>query len=186
MGLIMDKLTEERITNFISINEKVKNSRFTKETKNVSFSLNVEIGKPIKQDLGGFDEEDLRSMLMDLRKFTIKRDDVYLPDICDLLISSTTDTKTIANVQKCKDLYAQLMNEPAIKMIIESETETGKAIMDKWLYGHYIHEKQHKQDLENLGFGQKLHKANFIWSITELIKISSWVANNAKVVLGIA
>lgn len=123
---------------------------------------------------------------MDLRKFTIKRDDVYLPDICDLVIANTTDSKTITNIQKCKDLYSQLMNEPAIRMIIESETETGKAVMDKWLYGHYIHEKQHKQDLENLGFGQQLHKANFVWSITELIKISSWVANNAKTVLGIA
>ncbi len=182
----MDLQTKQKIEQFIAINEKVRNSRFTKETKTVSFNLSVEIGKPVEQNLGGFDEEDLRSMLMDLRKFTIKRDEVYLPDICDLVITNTSDQKTIENIQKCKSLYSQLMQEPAIKMIIESETETGKAIMDKWLYGHYIHEKQHKQDLENLGFGQKLHKANFIWSITELIKISSWVANNAKVVLGIA
>lgn len=182
----MDLQDKQKIEQFIAINDKVKNSRFTKETKTVSFNLNIEIGKPLEQSLGGFDEEALRSMLMDLRKFTIKRDEVFLPYICDLVIANTSDPKTIENIKKCKDLYSQLMEEPTIKMIIESETETGKAVMDKWLYGHYIHEKQHKEDLQNLGFGQQIHKANFVWSITELIKISSWVANNAKTVLGMA
>jgi hypothetical protein len=50
----MDLQTRQRIEQFISINEKVKNSRFTKETKTVSFNLNVEIGKPLQQNLGGY------------------------------------------------------------------------------------------------------------------------------------
>lgn len=182
----MDLQTKQKIELFISINDKVKNARFTKETRTVSLNISFEIGKPLEQKVNGFDEEDLRSMLMDLRKFTIKRDGVYLPDICDLVIANASDPKTVENVQKCKDLYSELMKEPSIRMIIESETETGKAVMDKWLYGHYIHEKQHKEDLQNLGLGQQIHKANFVWSVTELIKISSWVANNAKTVLGIA
>ncbi len=177
---------KERIEQFISINEKIKNSRFVRETKSISFNLRVGVGKPLEQNLSGFDEDDLRSMLMDLRKFTIKRDDVYLPQICDLLINHSSDQTTIKNIEKCKDLYNQLMKEPAVKMIIESDTESGKSVLDKWLYGHYIHEKQHKQDLQKLGIGQQFHKANFIWSITELIKISSWVSNNAKNVLGTA
>lgn len=181
---MMDLQTKQKIESFVSINQKIKNSRFARKTRNVIFNLNMEVGKPLEQSLSGFDEEDLRSMLIDLRKFTIKRDDVYLPYVCDLIIANTSNKKTIANIKKCKELYDKLMKEPAIKMIIESETETGNAVMNKWLYGYYIHEKQHRQDLHNLGFGQQIHKANFIWSVTELIKISSVVANNAKTILG--
>jgi len=72
--------TEEktRIEKFISIVDKVRNSKFRKETKTLSFQLNFEAGKPIEQTLSGFDEDDFRSMLMDLRKITLTQDSVQL------------------------------------------------------------------------------------------------------------
>lgn len=59
-------------------------------------------------------------------------------------------------------------------------------MLKKWLYGHYVHEKQHAQDLRDLGIGQPIHRMNFVLAITDLIKICSWIANNAKVVLGVS
>ncbi len=179
----MNLSDKEKVEQFISIVEKVKNARFTKETKKVGFQLNFKAGQPLKQEVTGFDEEDLRSMLLDLRKFTLKKDEVYLPNICDLLIANTSDQKIIDNLQKCKDNYELLMKEPAIKMIINSQAETGKGVMDKWLYGHYFHEKQHAKDLDNLGVGQPLHKTNFVITVTKLIALSACVANNGKLVI---
>ncbi len=179
----MNPSNKEKVEQFISIVEKVKNARFTRETKKVGYQLNFEAGQPLKQETTGFDEEDLRSMLLDLRKFTLKKDGVYLPDICDLLIANTTDQKIINNLQKCKDIYASLMKEPTIKMIINSKSETGEDVIKKWLYGYYFHEKQHAKDLDNLGVGQTLHKTNFVIAITNLITLSAYVANNGKLVI---
>ena len=179
----MDSDTKKRLEDFVSIVEKVKSARFTKETKTVSFTLNFQEGEPLKQELAGFDEDDLRSVLLDLRKFTLKKDGVRLTEICDLLIANSTDKQMTGRIERCKDLYQEMMKEPSIKMIINSESETGKAVMDKWLYGHYFHEAQHSRDLEILGDSLPLHKANFVIAVTDLIKLSAVVANNAKELL---
>ncbi len=183
----MDLNTKNKIEQFIAINEKVRNSRFSKETKNVGFQLNFEVGKPLEQKVTGFDEEDLRSMLLDLRKFTLRgdKDGVYIPNICDLLITNTSNQDTISSVQKCKDFYDKLMNEPAIKMIIDSQTETGKDVLDKWLYGHYFHEEERRQDLKDLGVGVQIHKANFVIAVTDLIRLSTVLTDYAKRVIAV-
>lgn len=179
----MDSETKARIEQFISIVEKIKKSRFVKETKQVSFQFNFSAGEPLKQEISGFDEEDLRSMLIDLRKFTLAKDGVRLIDICDLLIANTSDQEIITNVEKCKNVYNSLMAEPKIKMTINGASETGLDIMKKWLYGCYFHEKQHSKDLVNLGIAQPLHKTNFVNFAIDLISLAMTVAYNASMVL---
>jgi hypothetical protein len=177
----MDTDSRDRIEQFIAIVEKVKNARFTRETKSVGFQLKFKTGEPLQQKVIGFDEEDLRSMLLDLRKFTLEKDGVRLSDICDLLIADTENQEIVANLQKCKDNYGLLMHDPAIQMIVDGEIETN--VVKKWLYGHYFHEEQYQEELKNLGLGQPLHKMNFVVAITELIKLCVVAANNAKRVL---
>jgi hypothetical protein len=174
---------QQKVEAFISINDKVINSKFRRETKTVSFNLNFEEGKPLEQEVAGFDEDALRSMLIDLRKFTLDRDDVNLIDICNLLITNTTDAETITNLEKCKSIFSQLKQEPPIRMVIDNEIETGWDVIRKWLYGHYFHEKQERDNLKKLGVVEKIHKYNFVVTITELISLCNTVANNAKIVL---
>lgn len=52
----MNAHDKEKIEQYISIVEKVKNSRFVKKTKNISYQLNFEQGQPLQQTVGGFDE----------------------------------------------------------------------------------------------------------------------------------
>lgn len=179
----MNSLDKQKIKHFIEICEKVKNSRFVKDTKTVSFNLSVGVGKTLEQNLGGFDEDNLRSMLIDLRKFTLKKDNVYILDTCDFLILNTTNPDIILNLQKCKSNYLLLLNQPTIEMIINNEIETGWDVMRKWFYGHYFHEDQEKQNILNLGIGKQIHKFSFVTAITALINLCAVVANNAKLIL---
>ena len=176
----MDTSTREHIEQFITIVEKVINSRFRQQTRTFGYQMNWTAGQPLKQEVVGFDEEDLRSVLLDLRKFTLARDGVYLPSICDLLIANTSNQETIANLQKCKENYTLAMDTPAIKMVINDEIETG--VVKKWLYGHYFHEER-EQELEDLGVLKEMHKMNFVVAVTELIAVCAVVANNAKLML---
>ena len=179
----MNVTDKEKVKQFVSIIDKIKNSRFTKETKNISYHLNFEEGQPLQQTVGGFDEEDLRSMLLDLRKITLKRDDVFILDICNILIANTTDQGMIALFEKSKSNYQILIEQPAIKIVIDNEIETGWDVIRKWLYGEYFHEKQEKNNLQKLGVAEQIHKFSFVSAITDFIKICVVVANNAKVVL---
>ena len=176
----MDAPTRERIEHFIAIAEKVKTSPFVQQTKKVGYQMNWVAGQPLKQEVTGFDEVALRSVLMDLRKVTMPRDGVYLPTICDLLIASTTNQETIANIKKCRENYDLAMKVPAVKMVINGKDEMG--VVKKWLYGHYFHEER-EQELRDLGVVQPMHKANFVVAVTELIAACAVVANNAKVIL---
>lgn len=113
----------------------------------------------------------------------MKKDDVFILDICDLLIANTTDQATVANLEKCKSNYGILIEQPAIKMVIDNEIETGWGVISKWLYGEYFHEKQEKHNLQKPGVAEQIHKFSFVAAITDFIGLCAVVANNAKIVL---
>ncbi|HYC34126.1 MAG TPA: hypothetical protein VEC13_00155 [Candidatus Paceibacterota bacterium] len=180
----MKQKETERIKDFISIAEKVRQSRFITENQGANYSLSVELGKPVTQTVTGFDENDLRSMLLDLRKFTLEKDGVRFTDICDLLLQSTSDQTIIKNVNACREQYDKLMQNSAIKLVIDGTVEDNMKILKTWFYGHYFHEQpNHKNNLVKLGIGTQLHKFNFVQAVDDLSVLSCILANNAKLVL---
>ena len=66
----------QQIKSFINIVEKIRNSSFINENQRPSFLFNFVQGNPIKQTVAGFNENDLRSLLLDLRKLTLAQDEV--------------------------------------------------------------------------------------------------------------
>ena len=178
----MDKENQKRINSFLEVVSRIRDSRFIREAKNVHYQLNWSIGEPVTQELSGFDEEELRSVVSDLRKLTIPRDKIRLPDVCDLLAAETTELDVISRLEKCKEVYDVLMREPFFKLIIDGKE--AKEIIKKWFYGTYIHE-EYAEYLKSLGIGQSLHKLNFLLAITKMAQLADVVANNAKSILRI-
>jgi hypothetical protein len=175
----------EKINKFIETVERVKSSRFVKETKNLGFRLEVEVDKQGSQSIIGADEEDMRSMLIDLRKLTLEKDDVYLPNIFELLISKTTNPQDREKLNEWKVAYKNfLLNPPSIPLTVNGKTDTVWDILEKWFYGHYFHEhSNHQSFLKSLNFGAPIHKFNFTLAITTLIKIAEAISLIARRVL---
>jgi hypothetical protein len=176
--------TKNRLEDFVRIAQKVRDSKFIRENQGASFSLSVGVGEPLKQTVSGFNEDDLRSMLMDLRKFTLEKDGVRFTDICSLLLSETTDPIIRKNVDACRERYEKLMTHSAIKLIIDEKIDDNMKIIKTWFYGHYFHEDaKHKENLSKLGIGEPLHKFNFMQLVEGLSVLACVLANNAKLVL---
>ncbi len=172
----------ERINKFINIVEKLKNSQFIKTTKNIKFELNVEIGENIKQQISGYDEDQFRSMLMDLRKLLMVKDGVKLDEICDLIVKNTNKQDVIKNVTDCKRVFKELMDNPPINIIKDGESFSSEDIIKLWLYGHYVHEDDDKtKRLNNMGLSAMFIKYNFTTAITKLLDLSIIISNNAKI-----
>src|SRR5690606_14093389 len=148
--------------------------------QSVSFSLSVELDKPVTQTLSGFDENDLRSLLLDLRKFTLAKDGVQFTDICNLLLRSTSIQNILHNVTACRDQYDKLMKNQSIKLVIDGTIDENIKVLKTWFYGHYFHEEPpRKKKLSQLGIGAQLHKFNFVQLVESLSVLSCILANNA-------
>lgn len=175
----------KKIQKFIKTIERIKLSRFVRETKNIGFELDFELNKNGSQKITGADEEDLRSMLIDLRKLTLEKEDVYLLEILNLLINKTTSETNKLKIKEWKEAYENFLSSPpAISMKINEKTETVWEILEKWLYGYYFHEHDnHQKYLDGLNFSSPIHKYNFTLAVITLIKIASTISHIAEEVL---
>lgn len=175
---------QQKITKFINTVERIQSSRFVRNTTNIGFKLNFEVNSPLSQTIVGADEEDMRSMLIDLRKFTLKQDDVYLLDVMDQLIQISNE-EDITKITEWRKAYEDfLSNKPPIPMTINGNSLTVFEIWEKWLYGYYFHENSnHQSYLENLNFSSPIHKYNFTLIVTSLIKISQAISLIAQEII---
>jgi len=175
----------KKIKKYIEIAEKVRNSNFIKNTKQVSFKMNIEIDKSVHFETTGFDEDLLRSALMDFRKVYMKKECTNFFRICNLLDKNTLDINTRNNIEKCKEIYEKILNRPtSIGIYINKEIQNVEKIIDDWLYGYYFHEDEKRDEkLKSIRLGILFHKASFVNSIIDLMGISVVLANNAKSII---
>lgn len=176
---------KERIEKFIVIADDVVKARFFQESKNITYKLEVEVGKKTEQHLGETDEFSVRSLVMDLRLLTLQQDGVKVEDICDLLIKNTKNVQTKNNVEEWKRIYTDfLAGRPALPLEVDGKSDTNWEIIEKWIYSKYSHrDKKHIDALNALGFGEPIHRFNFLTSLNNFRVIVASIANNAKLVL---
>ena len=172
-----------RINNYIRICENLRNSRFVKETKKIEFKLELkEIGEST-MTVGNFDEDLLRSCLMDFRKIYLTSEDTNFYRVCNE-IYKIGDQKTRERVAKCRKLYKASLNKPSIGISIGKKGQKPDKIIDDWLHGYYFHEEQEKRNvIAGLHAARFIHKAIFITTIIELLRLSLILANNAKLIV---
>lgn len=175
----------KKVKKFIRIAEKVRNSNFLKSTKALNFKMSIGIDKPICFESSGFDEDLLKSALMDFRKIYMEKDDTSFFQIYNLLYTNTDNLDIKKNLEKCRKIYSEILNKPTpIGIFINKELQNVKEIINDWLYGYYFHEDSEREEkMQSIMLGQLFHKASFVTSIMDLMRIAVIMSNNAKVVI---
>ncbi len=173
----------KKIKKYIEIAEKVKNSNFLKDTRAISFKMDVSIDKPVRFESNGFDEDMFRSALMDFRKIYMKKDSTNFFRIYNLIYKNSNDTEIKRNIEKCREIYKKILSRPtSIGIYINKELQNVEEIIDDWLYGYYFHEDDERDEkMKSIKLGQLFHKASFVTSVIELMKISITMSENAKI-----
>jgi len=183
-GKTMNQDNINQIENYITICKKLANSRFIKETKNIQFSLSFKQHEATKVSIGNFDEDLLRSCLMDFRKVYLPKEKTNFSRICNILLQCTDDQKIKENIEKCRKKYKFTLKNSSVGFAVNNDRQEPDKIIDDWLHGYYFHEDEGKKKvIENLHITQLLHKTIFLNTITDLIRISIILSNNAKLVL---
>ncbi len=118
----------KRINKFIRITDKIRNSNFLKTTKFLNFKMNIEINKPARFEADGFNEDLLKSALMDFRKIYMKKEDTNFFKMYNLLYANTNDVDLKKNLEKCRENFSVLVcRSPATKCEINSAEASGNA-----------------------------------------------------------
>lgn len=168
-----------QIENFIAICKKLASSKFIKETKNIKFTLSYKDGSA-KLTIGDFDEDLLRSCLIDFRKIYLVKEKTNFLRICNLIKKLSKNKEIISNVDKCRERYRYLLENSTIGFTINEDAQKPKKIIDDWLHGSYFHEDENKKSvIDNLHMGSFIHKTIFLNAVIDLIHISILLSNNA-------
>lgn len=175
-----------RINEYIEICKRMSSSKFVKEVKEIKFSLKYDVNKSpnAKVTVCGFDEDLLRSVLMDFRKIYMKGERTYFFSIYNLIFCGTSDAELKNRITKIRHIYLERLKRANIGFYINEDKQTPEKIIDDWFNGHYFHGDHEKQNtLENLGFTNPLHKVVFVNVILDLMLCSIRLANNASQLL---
>lgn len=175
----MDQDSINQIQNFITICKKLASSRFIKEAKNIKFSLSCK-DESAKITIGDFDEDFLRSFLIDFRKIYLTKEKTNFLRICNLIKKLSKDNEIINNAEKCQERYKYFLKNSTIGFTINEDAQKPEKIIDDWLHGSYFHEDENKKlVIDNLYIGSLIHKTIFLNTVMDLVHVSIVLSNNA-------
>jgi hypothetical protein len=90
-------------------------------------------------------QQDLKSLLMEVRKLDQPREDVYLPDIIDLVLARATDPEWIAGLRKARQHYDAFQQNGPFQLVDTIGPITPRGAFDLWVYGDKLHNDYDKE-----------------------------------------
>jgi hypothetical protein len=122
--------------------------------KNLGYSLKYEQGKGIRT---GFtnrpDDKSIKALLIDLRPFLLKGEQVNFYRICNLLFQKVTDRQVKEKVKKAREAWSILLERKrkgpigGIRLKIGEKDILSEENLNTWLYGEYFHLEQDKMKI---------------------------------------
>jgi hypothetical protein len=110
-------------------------------SRNMSFELSVEEGKGVQTGFKGPSPEAVKSLLVDVRVFLLKRDAVYFYGICDAVINNEPDERLAQKAKECRETWEKLTGPfpGAIELRCDDEVLHGERLLDVWMNGRVFH-----------------------------------------------
>jgi len=171
-------LTEKEISQlrkFVSISNHLMKSEFyiTHLKDGVVGVKNTNVGKKKKVELEtyGFDENLMRSALLDFRKIYNQSEDANFYKICNLIERSNASSVLKERTRKFRAHFSKILNEPETHYD-RSTKDSPKHVLDKWINGYYFHIDDEKESkLSEMTMIKPVHKLVFVVTVLELSKI---------------
>lgn len=163
-----------QIKKFTSISNHLMKSGFYVAylRKGVIGVKNINVGKKKKVELEtfGFDEDSMRSALLDFRKIYNQSEDANFYKICNLIERSEVSTKARKKARELRAQFSKTLNEP-ITHYDRSTKDAPKHVIDKWINGFYFHLNDEKESkLSEMTMIKPVHKLIFVVTVLELSK----------------
>ncbi len=173
-----DLMTQEerrRLEDYIALCDSLRTHRFVNET----VELTLKLGKtPSAHSLLGYDEDLLKSFLMDFRKLVMNDERTHFQSVANVIARRRTSMQ--AKVKDIKKRYERKLKSSPI--LLEAGDKRAD-IVDAWLNGHYFHQDQTLKSaiLEEA----VIRKQQFITAVIDLTGIAQELGGIARKALGV-
>jgi hypothetical protein len=102
------------------------------------------IGAPVSMEMHEPDEEDLRSYLLDFRKFTMERESVFINRVFNVAHQHVTADLVVEALKDARREWNR-EQEGSIGFIVNDQRITAAAVIDLWINGYYFHRDAEKR-----------------------------------------
>jgi hypothetical protein len=110
-----------------------------------AMTMKFEKGRPLTMQYHRPDEEDLRSYLLDFRKFVSPREPVHLNRVLNVAHRHITSDEIVAELAKARADWKKALKSGDVQFFTNEEAYPPERIMDLWINGSYFHDEPDKR-----------------------------------------
>lgn len=143
-----------------------------------SWTIGGSVGEPATYSADIGDEEDLRSLLLDVRKLVMTNDDAHFPGISNLLELRLTDDELRDANRFNRESWKVQMGGGSIRMVVDGVVLTNLRAFDLYVNGSVFHNDESIEAAwMRLGPLQAAALAHVTAMVTECVAIA-WAERN--------
>jgi hypothetical protein len=136
----------ERVASFATAVDRMLDRRLVQDgSLSINFTLEWQDGGPLQVNVVEPDEEDLRSFLLDFRKFVSKKEALYVDRVHNELYRAVDDPGLRAELDRAKQLWRSARRRGAIHLVVDDDQFAPEQLLDLWINGRYFHDDDAKQ-----------------------------------------
>jgi hypothetical protein len=136
----------ETLRRFVHNVEQLQTRRLLRDADLRSdLSLDWAEGGPLRVRHHEPDEEDLRSYLVDFRKFMAEREPVFLARVLSVARRHVTSDEIVAQLAAARSRWKEALKKGDFEIVVNEEQLRPETIMDLWIDGYYFHDDPEKR-----------------------------------------
>lgn len=163
---------ERKLIEFVKVVNALKRTKFIKNTYEIGVRSAEGKYKKIRLRQFGYDEEELKSALMDFRKIILQGEITNFYTICNDVERSKLSQALKNKTRSIRKEFTDVLNKDVT--LYDGKThDKPRDVLDKWLNGKYFHQEPIKhRALERMNFVRQVHKLVFVATVLDLTRIA--------------
>jgi hypothetical protein len=173
--------TDERFKLYVKRVNLLLERRFVHEGMKYEYSLKWDsTSQAMKFQAKEPDIEDLRSFLLDFRRFIAPKEPVFISKVMNDILRFLSDDHLKEEVKKAQDEWKRIFHKMGdMSIIVDGKNLSPEYVLDLWINGFYFHDDIEKaEELERLMKDQfPFVRTQFISSLPALTNIIVYISN---------
>lgn len=174
----------ETLRRFVDRAEQLQTRRIIRDDElKTSLQIKGELHRPVTMNHHEPDEENLRSYLVDFRKFTMSGESVFMNWVFGVAYRHITSDEFVHHLTEARQKWKLSMTRGDIAFLVNGETLAPEDVLDCWINGYYFHDDPAKARRLQALSKVPLTRFLFISALVKATQILLYAANVIKISL---
>lgn len=171
------KASKQKLRSYVKLVKALEKSKFYSKTKSVGVRNVTRKDGKMRLETFGFEEEFLRSALVDFRKIILSGEETNFYAICNIIERGAFPESLKNKARNIRKEFSEVLNKEAT--LYDHQThDKPKDVLDKWINGKYFHQDKNKRrSIDRMKFIRHVHKLVFVATVLDLIRASVKLAD---------